>query len=263
MKKSVIDMFDLKGRTAIVTGGYGHLGKSLTMALAEAGCSVFVADLDQKSFKRVFTPKKVLDIRFVSIDISSTNSIRRAFSSVAKKTGRIDVLVNNAFYTASDLPEKMNDEQWERGIDGTLSSVFRCIREVIPFMKKRRSGSIVNIASMYGLVAPTFHVYDDHPQFLNPPNYGSAKAGVIQLTKYYASYCAPWGIRVNAIVPGAFPSKIVKKEKLFISRLEKQIPIGRVGNSDELKGALVLLASDASSYITGHNLIVDGGWTIR
>jgi gluconate 5-dehydrogenase len=115
---------------------------------------------------------------------------------------------------------------------------------------------------MYGVVSPDFRIYDDYKEFFNPPDYGAAKAGVIQLTKYYAAYYAPYNINVNCISPGPFPSPEVQKEIEFIKQLENKNPQKRIGRPDDLKGVVIFLASEASSYITGQNINVDGGWTI-
>jgi gluconate 5-dehydrogenase len=157
----------------------------------------------------------------------------------------------------------MTDDEWAYGIDGSLNSVFRCIREVIPYFKSQGAGKIINVSSMYGIVAPQFEVYDDFPQFLNPPHYGAAKAGIIQLTKYYASYLGKLNINVNAVTPGPYPSDKVQKSDGFVKELEKKTCLNRIGNPEDLAGAFVFLASDASNYITGHNIVVDGGWTIK
>ena len=116
---------------------------------------------------------------------------------------------------------------------------------------------------MYGMVAPQFEVYEDFPQFLNPPHYGAAKAGIIQLTKYYASYLGAFNIKVNAVTPGPFPSNPVQTEKNFIQELEKKTCLNRVGRPEDLGGAFVFLAADASNFMTGQNLVIDGGWTIK
>lgn len=259
---SILSRFSLKGKTAIVTGGAGHLGRHISQGLASAGASVIVCGKDFRKYHQVFGSDRSGNISFVKMDISSTTSIKAAYKEIQKKYGTIDILVNSAFYSKGNSPESMTDDVWSYGIDGTLSSVLRCIREVIPYMKKNKKGNIINIASMYGVVSPDFRIYKDSPEVLNPPNYGAAKAGVIQLTKYYAVYLAKYNIRVNCISPGAFPSPVVQKKKNFIEKLSQRIPLGRIGNPDEIPGVVVFLASDASSYITGQNIIVDGGWTI-
>ena len=148
-------------------------------------------------------------------------------------------------------------------MDGLVGSVYRCIREVIPFFEKKAGGKIINISSMYGLVSPDFSIYKDHPQMLNPPHYGVGKAGVIHMTKYFANFLASKNIYVNAISPGPFPSLTVQENKLFIKELIKKVPLGRIGNPKDLIGPIVFLASKDSNYITGQNLVVDGGWTIK
>lgn len=258
----ILSKFSLAGKVAVITGGYGHLGKYMSEGLSEAGAHVVVAGKSRDKFRKTFPDTKDLKISFEKTDISSTVSIKTAFKKITKDHGRIDILVNNAFYSEGDSPESMTDDEWNRGINGALNSVFRCIREIIPHMKKS-AGNIINVSSMYGMVSPDFRVYNDYPEFFSPPNYGAAKAGVIQLTRYYAVYLAGYGIRVNCVSPGAFPSPIVQKEKKFTEALSRKIPLGRVGNPEELKGIMVFLASDASSYVTGQNFIVDGGWTVR
>ncbi len=254
---SVLDSFKLDGKVAIVTGGYGHLGRAFVEALHEAQAKVYVAARNKDRFLDVFKDTK--NVEFVYLDILDTNSIKKAFSFVYNENGKIDILVNNA--VSLDFGSAfMDDETWNRGVDGVLNSVFRCIREVVPYMKK--GSSIINISSMYGMVSPDFRIYNGFEQFMSPPHYGAAKAGVIQLTRYYAIKLANKGIRVNCISPGPFPSKFVQKFDGFVENLKSKVPLGRIGEPKELKGALVFLASDASSFITGHNLVVDGGWTI-
>ena len=124
-----------------------------------------------------------------------------------------------------------------------------------------QGGSIVNVSSMYGMVSPQPSLYAEHERFHNPPGYGAAKAGLLQFTRYAATHLAAKGIRVNALSPGAFPSPQVQRSEGFVRALEQRVPLGRIGQPEELGGAVVFLLSDASSYMTGHNLVVDGGWT--
>lgn len=266
MKTTVIDKFKLNNKIAIVTGGYSYLGKYFVEALLEAGANVIIAGRDLRKCKNMIKEMEKKNseylIEYLEIDISNTDSIKKCFKKVYMKFKRIDILVNNAVYSKSNTLEDMTDEEWNYGIDGTLSSAFRCIREIIPYMKKNLSGSIINISSMYGIVSPDLKIYKNNSFQLNPPSYGAAKSGLIQLTKYSAVSLAKYGIRVNCISPGPFPSDNVQKNKKFIAQLSNKVPLGRIGQPEELKSALIFLASDASSYITGHNLVVDGGWTI-
>jgi len=263
---NIINQFKLNNKIAIVTGGYSYLGKYFSEALLEAGATVIIAGRDlgkcKNTVKEIKGKNSECFAEYLEIDISNTDSIKKCFKNVYMKFKRIDILVNNAVYSKSNTLEDMRDEEWNYGIDGALSSVFRCVREIIPYMKKNLSGSIINISSMYGMVPPDLRIYKYSPSQINPPSYGAAKSGVIQLTKYSAVSLAKYGIRVNCISPGPFPSDNVQKNEKFISQLSNKVPIGRIGKPEELKGALIFLASDASSYVTGQNLVVDGGWTI-
>lgn len=254
---------NLNGKIVAITGGYGYLGKAITLGLLANGAVVYVLGKDIRKFQAAFLEIENSDRLFFELcDVSSSDSIRKAFKSISK-TNSIDVLINNAFYSRGQSPEDMSDEDWMFGIDGTLNSVFKCIREIIPYFKGRRNRKIINVSSMYGMVAPQFEIYDRSPQFLNPPHYGAAKAGLIQLTKYYASFLGKDGINVNVITPGPFPSDTVQKDTLFVDELAKKTCLQRIGRPEDLIGAFVFLSSNASDFITGQNLIVDGGWTIK
>ena len=260
----MIHNFNLESKTILITGGYGHLGKSITESLLYHGAQVFVLGRNKEKFTEAFEKNKYFDqtLFFEFCDISDSTSIKGAFLNIAAKN-KIDVLINNAIYLKGQSPEHMSDEDWSIGVEGALNSVFRTIREVLPFLKKNNSGKIINVSSMYGIVAPDFEIYEKHAQFLNPPHYGAAKAGVIQLTRYYASYLGSDNINVNAVTPGAFPSEVIQKEKGFIDELKKRTSLKRIGKPEDLAGAFVFLASDASDYITGQNFVIDGGWTIK
>lgn len=261
----MVHTFKLDTKIVLITGGYGHLGKAVTESFLFHGAQVYILGRDRDKFSQSFQQelKNSTNLFFEFCDISNTKEIKKAYSKIYDKTGRIDVLINNAFYSIGQSPEHMTDEEWEIGIDGTLNSVFRCIREIIPYFKTAKNGKIINVSSMYGVVAPNFEVYDDFPHFLNPPHYGVAKAGVIQLTKYYASYLGDLGINVNTVTPGPFPSLKVQKDAGFVEELEKKTCLNRIGKPEDLAGAFIFLASDASNFITGQNIIVDGGWTIK
>lgn len=252
-------IFSLTDKVVAITGGYGYLGKAISEGLVEFGAKVYVLGRSEEKFEAAFD--KPGNLRFQPCDVADSASIREAYGEILNLEGQIDVLINNAFYSKGQHPEKITDEEWAFGIDGSLNSVYRCIREIIPHFKTQNSGKIINVSSMYGMVSPDFKVYDESPQFLNPPHYGAAKAGVIQLTKYYACYLGPDNIQVNAVTPGPFPSKNVQQNDGFVNQLKAKNPLGRIGKPEDLKGAFVLLSSNASDFITGHNLVVDGGWT--
>lgn len=261
----MIYTFSLKNKVIIITGGYGHLGKSITESLVFHEATVYVLGRDEAKFNDVFKNSNInkSSLHFIAGDISKTESIINAFQSVFDTEGKIDVLINNAFYSRGQSPEHMTDEDWAYCIDGTLNSVFRATREIIPFYKTKGQGKIINVSSMYGVVAPQFEIYEEFPQYLNPPHYGAAKAGVLQLTKYYASYLGNQNIQVNAVTPGPFPSETVQQTEGFIKALETKTSLNRIGKPEDLAGAFVFLASDAANFITGQNIIVDGGWTSK
>jgi gluconate 5-dehydrogenase len=258
------NLFDLMGRVILITGGYGHLGRGMVRGLLAHGATVVVLGRDENRFKTTFT-QEIQDgaLHFVSCDIAATPSVRAALAACRERHGLPHVLINNAVYSAGQQPDALTDEQFARGLDGSAGSAYRCLREVLPYLRENGGGKIINVASMYGLVAPDFAAYDEHPQFLNPPHYGAAKAAVIQLTKYFASYLGAENIQVNCVSPGPFPSEGVQVESGFVAELQKRTPLGRIGRPEDLAGAFVFLSSAASDFVTGHNLVVDGGWTIR
>ena len=259
----MVHTFDLTGKVILLTGGYGYLGKAASESLVHHGGMVYVLGRTKEKFDKAFEGHDELEknLHFQHCDVAETSSIQKAFESVLSQEGKIDVLINNAFYLDGQDPLLMTDEQWETGIDGTLNSVFRCIREVIPYIEKSDAPRIINVSSMYGVVAPDFNVYEDFQEMLNPPHYGAAKAGVVQLSKYYASYLGKKGITVNTVTPGPYPPESVQKKEKFIELLEEKTLLKRIGKPEDLAGAFVFLASDTSGYITGQNIIVDGGWT--
>ena len=255
-------MFDLSGQTVLLTGGYGHLGQAMVAGLLAHAAQVVVLGRDEKKFEEAFAAR--LDtLHFVACDVASTDSVRVAFQRSSEQFGLPSVLINNAYYSRGQQPDALPDADFALGLDGSVGTAYRCLREVLPYLRERGSGKIINVASMYGIVAPDFAAYDEHPQFLNPPHYGAGKAAMIQLTKYFASYLGPENIQVNCVSPGAFPSDTVREKEGFERELRRRIPLERVGEPQDLAGAFVFLSSAASNFVTGHNLVVDGGWTIR
>jgi gluconate 5-dehydrogenase len=261
---NILETFSLKNKIAVITGGYGYLGKSMSEGLNEAGAITVIAARSKEKFLDSFGDRE--NYFFIETDISKTSSIRQCFHTVIQKFGTIDILVNNAVYLNSGgkKPEDITDAEWIVCADGVSGSVFRCIREVIPYMRENGGGSVINISSMYGIVSPDFALYegDECTPFFNPVSYGAEKAGVIQMTRYFASYLIRDKIKVNCISPGTFPSPKIQENEEFISRLSKKNPACRIGRPEDLKGVMVFLASNASDYIIGQNIIVDGGWTI-
>lgn len=255
-------IFDLTGQTVLLTGGYGHLGRAIAAGLLAHGARVVVLGRSEASFEQVF-PDKPDNLHFISCNVADTAVVQEAFRRSRALYGLPSVLINNAFYSRGQQPDALPDADFALGLDGSVGTAYRCLREILPYLRERGAGKIINVASMYGIVAPDFAAYDAHPQFLNPPHYGAGKAAIVQLTKYFASYLGPENIQVNCISPGAFPSDAVREEAEFESELRRRIPLERVGEPQDLAGAFVFLSSAAANFVTGHNLVIDGGWTIR
>ena len=263
---SLADLLSLKGRSALVVGGAGLLGGEISYALAELGAQVVIASRDLAKCKEF---AQALDKRYpsaqaqsVAVDITDAGSIKSLAGQVGKITGGgLDVLVNSGWSGRKNTFESISDEDWNLDIEVCLNGVFRTIKSHVPLLKEKR-GNIVSIASMYGHVAPDYRMYDSE-KFANPPSYGAAKAGVIQLTKYLASFLAPHGIRANCISPGPFPFESTQQANPdFIARLNAKNPLNRIGRPYDLKGAAALLCTDAGAYMTGQNICVDGGWAV-
>ena len=255
----------LKGKVAIVTGSTSGIGVGIAKAFAAEGAKVVICGRREAKGQAVVDSIVAAggEASYHFMDITKVESIDELLKDTAEKYGKIDILVNCAAYGAgygkgSQL-EYMDDATWQKGIDGALGSVFRGTREVVPYMKEH-GGSIVNYCSMYGLVSPDLRIYGDNPQ-KQPPNYGAAKAGVQQLTRYAAGALAEYGIRVNCVTPGPFPNPANQGDLAFNAKLAAKTMLGRFGKSYEMAGAVLLLASDAGSFMTGTNIVVDGGWT--
>lgn len=257
----------MKDKNVIFTGGCGNLGRVMVKALLEYGAKVAVPEI-RDAFDESFDEyRKSGQLMFVQADLSSSESIKDTFSKIYESFGKIDVLVNCAAYgggaggkSCEFRLDRIPDEVISEGIDGTLGVIFRCTREIIPYFDKHGGGCIVNVGSMYGLIAPDFDIYGDDIPW-NPPTYGAGKAGVIQYTRYCASALARRNIRVNSLTPGPFPNITPHSNMEFIGRLSGKTMLKRTGKAEELNGALLLLCSDASSFMTGSNIVVDGGMT--
>jgi NAD(P)-dependent dehydrogenase (short-subunit alcohol dehydrogenase family) len=265
MSKSLQQLLSLKGKTAIVTGGAGYLGTAISETLAELGANLVLASRDKEKCQKKCD--EIMQINGGSVqavalelDVLKKNSVAEFFPQVHEHFKTVDILVNNAWSGNKNSWESISDEDWDYDVNMSLNSVFRLTKAATDDLKASR-GVILNIASMYGHIGPDYRIYDGK-EFANPPSYGAAKAGVLQFTRYLASFLSPYGIRVNALSPGAFPHPPTQQHEVFMQKLGSKNPMNRIGQPDELKGAVALLCSDAGSYITGQNLCVDGGWAI-
>jgi gluconate 5-dehydrogenase len=236
----------------------------MARALAEAGARVAVTSQDGKRAKAFAASLPGEDHLGLEFHLQDTDAIPALVADIVSQTSRIDILVNNAYGGVSaPTIDSATAEDFDSAFHIGVTSYFLLAREVVFHLRQRRApGSIINIASMYGVVASYPDAYTGF-DINSPPNYHALKGGLVHLTRHLAAYWAKDGVRVNAISPGPFPSPRVKDAMPeFIQRLEAKTPLGRMGLPHELKGVVLLLASDAGSYITGQNILVDGGWTI-
>lgn len=263
-----IDLFRLDGRVALVTGAYGHLGKSMAYGLAEAGAQVVINGRSSEKLEYLASEmaEKGYKVTVASGDITDEKDLERIIACVASNFNGLDIIVNNAYAGRTGTVETSTTGDFHQAYQIAVTTAFRIVQLAKPqleiaALRNFGGASVINIASMYGMVSPDPLIYGDSGAN-NPPFYGTAKAGLIQLTRYLACHLADSRIRVNCISPGPFPpSEISQNQPAFYNELCRKNPMHRIGFADELKGAVLFLASDAASFVTGINLPVDGGWT--
>lgn len=257
MNKHVSKLFDLTGKTAIVTGGSRGIGKEMAEGLAEAGANLMLCARRQEWLDETvaeFTDRG-FNVAGMACDVSKADDVQAVVDQTVSKFGAVDILINNAGISWGAMPEDMPLEQWQKVIDVNLTGCFLMAQTVGREMLKKNSGSIINIASIAGMTSSA-----------NGPFYAgyvSSKAGLIGLTRELAASWGRRGIRVNAIAPGFFHSRLADAViDIYERSIQESNVIPRIGKEGELKGTVVFLASDASSYITGQTIAVDGGMTV-
>lgn len=258
----VLDRFSLKNRVALVTAGAGPLfGRSISTALAEAGATVITASRSRERNETFAAElrKQGHAAHGLSFDLEDIASIDALFHEVRAQFGRLDVLVNSALSREGHVGglAQQTAETWDHAARGDFAGLFRCCQRAIEIMQPQGSGSIINIASIYGVVSNDPGLYQG-TTMVQPPTYNFVKAGMINYTRYLACYYGQSGIRANCISPGGY---INRQPEAFVKSYSERAPLGRMMGYEDLQGAVVFLASDASNYVTGHNLLVDGGWT--
>jgi len=269
LKKSCQSLFNLEGRAAIVTGGAGWLGQSICEALAEMGARVAVVDMDAERLEAYVCSLKDRGFEAVGkcTDAMDEGCIQKLVDETASEFQRLDILVNCAHRGCHCILDEVSFETMQKGFE-TASAYTVTAKHAAVQMRRQGGGSIINVGSMYGSVTGYPAVYEGlfEP---NPLNYQACKAAIAQVTRHLAVYYAKDGIRVNTLSPGPVPNpnagayaQDVSKFDEFVRRLESSTPMGRVGRPEEFKGPIAFLASDASSFVTGQNLLVDGGWTV-
>ena len=262
------DRFDLTGRTAVVTGGAGLLGRVFAAALAEHGAAIAVLDVDEGAAEDVARALRAsgADALAIACDVADPDAVEAAAVAVDAWHGPAHVLVNNAATKTDDVRGFFSDtaatdlERWRKVMAVNLDGMFLVARAFGGRMAAAGRGSIVQTASIYGIVAPDLRIYEGL-EFLGSPmtspvTYSASKAGVVGLTRHLAVEWAPTGVRVNTLVPGGVRSG---QDERFVERYSARVPLGRMAEPDEMAGAVVFLASDASSYVTGQAIAVDGG----
>ncbi len=265
--RKLTDLMDLSGRVALVTGGSGHLGGAMCDALAEFGANIAVLDLDGDGCRQkaaYLTECFGIKTKAINTDLRNVDDVKEVPSSIGSVFGQLDILVNAAGFVGvpglkgwSTPFEEQSTDIWNVAQDVNLLAPFVLTQACTPLLRLSSCASVVNVASIYGMVGPDLGLYGGAGVVPNPAAYAASKGGLLQLTRWLATTLAP-DIRVNAITPGGI---LRGQPQDFIDRYEIRTPLGRLGREEDVKGAAVFLASDMSSYVTGHNLVVDGGWT--
>jgi len=249
-------LFSLRNKVVIVVGGAGLIGREIVKGLSDFGAKVYIVDINKEAAEKIIT--KV--IKFIYLDITSEDSIRKALSEVYSEAKKIDVLINCAYPKTYDWGLKLEDvtfDSWKDNVNSHLGGYFLCSKVAADLMKKKAKGVIINFASIYGVVAPDFSIYKGTNMTM-PAAYSAIKGGIIAFTKYLATYYVKYNIRANVISPGGVFNG---QDIAFLKEYAKKTPLNRMADPKDIVGAVIFLSSDASSYITGQNLIVDGGWS--
>lgn len=245
-------MKSLENKVIVVTGGSGLIGSSILSRVCSDGAICINADLNGKALGN----EKV-----IQCDVTNTTSVDQLIAVIIKEYGRIDGWVNNAYPRTSDWGVKFEDIEltsWKKNVDMQLNSIFYISQKVLPIMQEQGNGSMVNIASIYGIVGNDFTVYENTGGLTSPAAYSAIKGGLINFSRYLASYFGKYGVRINCVSPGGI---VDQQHPNFIQQYSAKVPLKRLGKPAEIAPGVSFLLSDDASYITGQNLVIDGGWT--
>jgi NAD(P)-dependent dehydrogenase (short-subunit alcohol dehydrogenase family) len=241
----------LTNKVIVITGGNGLIGGAILKYLIQEGAIAINAEINVEND---------LSNREFNCDITKEESVQKLIETVLVEYGHIDGWVNNAYPRTPDWGNRFEEiptESWKINVDYQLNSLFMCCQQVLKVMKQQRAGSIVNISSIYGVIGPDFTVYEG-TEITMPAAYSAIKGGIINFSRYLASYYGPHGVRVNCVSPGGIFND---QDPLFVKHYEAKVPLKRMGLPSDISPAVGFLLSDEASYITGHNMMVDGGWT--
>lgn len=263
--RSINDLFDLSGRVTLVTGGAGHIGRAIGAALAECGARIALLDKkESESVARVLPTVNGGDHLSLICDLANESDVQAAPAQVAEAFGRLDIIVHCAAFVGTDDLEgwatpldEQSLETWRQALEVNLTAPFAMTQAAIPFLRKNGSGSVIHVGSIYGALGPDWSLYAAADVSGTPAAYGASKGGLLQMTRWLATTLAP-DIRVNAIVPGGVERNTADR---FREAYTARTPLGRMATEEDIKGAAAFLASDASAYVTGQHLMVDGGYS--
>ncbi|MFH1439834.1 MAG: oxidoreductase [Candidatus Woesearchaeota archaeon] len=260
------DFLVLKGKVIVIAGGTGLIGNKICHSFSKLGAIVIIASRNVEKGKAL---EKELNIngksKYFQLDINSEESIIKLIDTIQKQFTKIDSFINCSWPKTNDWVDKnIEDISYEcvkENLVNHLGGYFLCCQKFAKFMKEQGFGNIINFSSIYGIVGPNFSIYENTKIATCPPAYPLIKGGIITMTKYFATYFAKYNVRVNCISPGGISNVDNPHDPQFVKNYSDKTPMKRMGQPEEVCGAVIFLASDTSSYITGHNLVIDGGWT--
>lgn len=254
---------DLKEKVVIVVGGFGLIGRAISEGFIRVQSKTIIADkIKDKKFLQKLQAINKKNIIYIAFDVTNDKDTDKLITDCLKKFSRIDVLVNCSWPRTKDWAENVERVLYssvKKNLTDQLGGFYNLTRQVALQMKKQKRGCIINLGSIYGIVAPTFSIYEG-TKMTSPSAYALIKGGVVMMTKYFASYFGKYNVRVNCISPGGVYHN---EDEKFVKNYSKLTPLGRMANPDDIVMPILFLASDGSRYITGHDLLVDGGWTIH
>jgi NAD(P)-dependent dehydrogenase (short-subunit alcohol dehydrogenase family) len=265
--KNLVSIFSLKDKVCLITGGFGLLGREFVRAVVSSGATVVIVDIlsveqGKRELQKMSLGKFKKQVFYREVDISDEKSVKSLLAEIKHKFKKIDFLVNNAYPRNKNYGKKLEEVDYINfceNIDKHLGGYYLFSKEAALIMKQQKNGVIVNLGSIYGFAAPRFEIYEETKMTM-PVEYAAIKGGVLNLTRYFATYFGKYNIRVNSISPGGI---FVNQNNIFVKKYLNKVILGkRKASPRDISGVLVFLLSDAASYITGQNIVVDGGWTL-